>query len=359
MKKIDGQNDNQKIVPIINVSVDKSGRFLLIALPYRPDWVQKIREVPGRVWLAEQKVWSVPAGSESLQRLKDLFGRHLVLDDPCEFLRLKQELRIRKYSRQTIKNYLYHNRAFLQFCGKSLYDIKEADVRAYLEYLSVEKQAQASTLNGAISAIKFFFAQVLGSPFQLGLIRPKKDRKLPLVLAESEVKAIINAPSNIKHRALLALTYSAGLRVSEVVGLKPEHLDVERGFIRIVSGKGRKDRLTLLAKRALDLVRAYQSEYGYLEHEPKWLFPGQKPGRHLSVRSAEKVFKNACLRAGIKKDVSIHGLRHAFATHLLENGTDLRYIQSLLGHSSSKTTEIYTRVSKTKLGNIRSPLDGL
>ena len=158
---------------------------------------------------------------------------------------------------------------------------------------------------------------------------------------------ILQSLSNIKHKAILTLVYSAGLRVGEVVKLKPEDIDSDRRLI------GRKDRYTLLSDIALRILREYYKEY----KPSKWLFEGARKGRHISTRTVQAIFRQACEKAGIKKEVSLHSLRHSFATHLLENGVDLRYIQEILGHKSSKTTEIYTHVSKASIASIKSPLD--
>ena len=205
------------------------------------------------------------------------------------------------------------------------------------------KKVSTSTLNIIINALKFHYGQILKKKFIYGVKRPNKDKKLPVVLSREEVKRILGVVSNIKHRAILMLAYSAGLRVGEVVKLKPEDIDVKRGLIHIKGSKGRKDRYTLLSKHVL-------KEYWKKYRPQKWLFEGAKEGKHLSTRAAEKIFQNACKKAGITKEVSFHSLRHSFATHLLESGTDLRYIQELLGHVHSKTTEIYTHVSTKDLG---------
>lgn len=167
------------------------------------------------------------------------------------------------------------------------------------------------------------------------------------------MKRILNATSNIKHKAILMLMYSGGLRVGEVVKLKPGDIDPNRKLIHIRGSKGRKDRYTLLSNTVIDVLRKYWKRY----RPQKWLFEGAKKGVHLSTRTADKIFRNACKKAGINKGVSFHSLRHSFATHLLESGTDLRYIQELLGHAHSKTTEIYTLVSRKNLGKIISPID--
>jgi integrase/recombinase XerD len=166
---------------------------------------------------------------------------------------------------------------------------------------------------------------------------------------------MLSRSRNPKHRALLMLLYSAGLRVGEVVRLRPSDLDVERGLLRVRRGKGNKDRYTLLAKRAVDAVRIYLDAYP----TDLWLFPGTTPERHLTARSVQRVVKRAAQAAGIPKDVTTHTLRHSFATHLLEGGTNLRVIQELLGHQSARTTQIYTHVSKSTLESVRSPLDNL
>jgi integrase/recombinase XerD len=187
------------------------------------------------------------------------------------------------------------------------------------------------------------------------LPRPKKERKLPDVLSQEEVFRILEALDNQKHKAILFLVYSAGLRVGEVVRLRIQDIDSKRMLIHIIQGKGLKDRYTVLSQACLEQLRLYAKQY----HPETWLFPGPKYGSHLTERTVEKIFDNACCKAKIKKDVSVHVMRHSFATHLLEGGTDLRYIQELLGHSSSKTTEIHTHVTEKSMMKIQSPLDSM
>jgi len=174
-------------------------------------------------------------------------------------------------------------------------------------------------------------------------------------MSKEEITSILASIRNPKHTALLMLVYSAGLRVSEVAKLKPGDIDENRKLIHIRGAKGRKDRYTILSDKAVQAIRQYQNEYGL----SIWLFPGQNRSKHITTRTAQAIFANACKDAGILKDVSIHSLRHSFATHLLEAGTDIRYIQELLGHKSTKTSEIYTHVSTKNLGRIRSPLDDM
>lgn len=203
--------------------------------------------------------------------------------------------------------------------------------------------------------MKHYYGTILKKKFIYEVKRPRKDKKLPVVLSQEEVAKILTSLENVKHKAILMLVYSAGLGVGEVVTLRPEDIDDKRMLIHIRGAKGRKDRYTMLSETALNVLREYLRQY-----EPKnWLFEGARSGRYLSTRSAEKIFKHACHRANIRRDVSIHTLRHSFATHLLESGTDLRYIQEILGHQHSKTTEIYTHVSTKSIGKIKSPLDNL
>ncbi|WP_246369901.1 tyrosine-type recombinase/integrase [Saccharibacillus deserti] len=228
----------------------------------------------------------------------------------------------------------------------------EAAVQKYALDL-LEKGLSHAYVNQAISALKFYFRYVLKSPKSNGYVRPKKESKLPDVLSLGEVVRLLKSVENPKHKAILYLTYTSGLRVSEVVRLRPEDCDGERHTVKVRQGKGRKDRQTLLSEAAANVLDRYIDQ----AKPTTWLFPGQREGRHLTERSAQKVFEKALRQTGIRKEVSIHSLRHSFATHLLENGIDLRYIQELLGHQSVRTTERYTHVSRRDIGKIRSPLD--
>lgn len=207
-----------------------------------------------------------------------------------------------------------------------------------------------------MSAIKFLAENVIYRHDLTKLIeRPKKEFKLPEILSQKEVLNILKSLKNEKHRAILFITYSAGLRVGEVVKLKVADINTDRKLIHIRQGKGRKDRYTVLSDIALQVLHEYQRKYNPKE----WLFPSTMQDKHITERTVQRVFENACKTANIKKEVSVHALRHSFATHLLENGTDLRYIQELLGHKNSTTTEIYTHVSERDIRKIRSPLDSI
>jgi len=280
------------------------------------------------------------------------------VSDPGEkyFEKLKDELISRKYSQHTIDAYIHYNREFLAFSAASVNSVNDEMVKVYLRHLSETKNYSASTLNGAINALKFFYSVVLKRSIIFEKIkRPAKDKKLPVVLSPEEVMKVIESTSNLRHRVLLMAVYSAGLRVSEVVSLKVSDIDASRKIITVHSAKGRKDRNTLLSDAFIETLKIYQQ----VEKPVTWLFPGQQPKSHLAIRTAEKVFETALARSGINKTASIHSLRHSFATHLLENGIDMRFIQKLLGHANVSTTEIYTHVSRNHLSNIKSPLDGL
>ncbi|PIU67835.1 MAG: integrase [Armatimonadetes bacterium CG07_land_8_20_14_0_80_40_9] len=279
----------------------------------------------------------------------------LVGEGEGAFEDLRRELVSRKYSYKTVKSYIYYNRDLLSFTEKNRSEINDSDIKDYLLYLAEEKQSATSTLNQAINALKFYYGTMLKKKFVYEVKRPRKDKKLPVVLSKEEVAKILSSVYNIKHRALLMLVYSAGLRVGEVVKLKPEDIDSRRMLMHIKGAKGRKDRYTMLSETALKILREYWQEYKPV----KWLFQGAKADRYISIRTVQKILEHACQNAGIKKEITVHTLRHSFATHLLEGGTDLRYIQELLGHAHSKTTEIYTHVSTKSIGKIQSPLDGL
>lgn len=267
---------------------------------------------------------------------------------------MEQQVILKGFSEKTRKAYLGHANRFLRVMMKDLRNITSDDIRRYLaEQLEARKRSHAY-VSQALSSIKFLFKHVLQRNIDsMDIPRPKKEHKLPQVLSQAEVARVLSNVKNIKHRAILFLTYSAGLRVSEVVRLTFDDLHPDRKLIRIKQGKGKKDRYTLLSDTALVVLNEYITCY----NPQKWLFTGEDPETHLSERTVQVIFKNTLVKAGINRELSVHSLRHSFATHLLESGTDLRYIQELLGHKSSKTTEIYTHVSNKDLSRIQNPLD--
>jgi site-specific recombinase XerD len=222
------------------------------------------------------------------------------------------------------------------------------EIRRYLVTLIEEKEVSRPLHSQAVSALRFLFDRVLGRPHVAGDIpRPKEAKTLPTVLSRKEVTSLLTAARHPSTRALIMILYSSGLRVGEVVKLRPEDLDRDRGVVRVRGGKGRKDRYSLLSALAVKAVDRHLALKG--EEEGPWLFPGEKPGSHLSTRSVQKVVARARAKARIAKMVTPHTLRHSFATHLLEGGTELRYFQELLGHAASRTTEVYTLVCNRDL----------
>lgn len=262
---------------------------------------------------------------------------------------LNSECKIRGFSSQTIKSYSFHVSHFLDFLYKSRLNLNQEGVKSYL--LSQEKSRNTMRLKYA--AIRFFFLSVLKKPFSIKEIPiMKKEKQLPKVISKEKIKLIINSIKNLKHRLIIKFLYSSGLRLSELLSLKREDLDFDNNLICVRQGKGQKDRMTLLSPFLKeDLLKYYSTN----EFETKYVFEGRKS--KYSKKSVQKIFERAGNKIGLK--IHPHMLRHSFATHLLEQGTDLRYIQKLLGHSSSTTTEIYTHVANNDLKNIKSPLDNL
>jgi site-specific recombinase XerD len=333
--------------------------------------VAVVREVPGRRWDPSRRVWVLPRTDDGLAAV--LACPNAVFDVDDSLLPLvrttfppappgasntallrhaDEELRLQGYSPRTRKNYLGHLRRFVEHEPGPAADFSAARIRRYLLSLHA-RGTSTSYRNQAVSAIRFA-ARVLGEEVEVeGIQRPKRVRPLPDVLSPAEVRRILDAPRNPKHRLALMLVYSGGLRVGEVVRLRVADIDVERRLIHVRSSKGGKDRYTLLANAAAEALAPVLQD----ADPDDWIFPGARPGRHLTTRSVQKVFHQARQRAGITKPATVHTLRHSFATHLLDRGVSLRHIQELLGHSSPKTTQIYTHVSQGDLRRITNPLD--
>jgi integrase/recombinase XerD len=267
---------------------------------------------------------------------------------------MKMDLELKNLSPRTRSCYLTWMRSFALHFHRSPDEMGDPEIREYLHHLIREKKASQSSISQAYSALKFFYETTLKRDWnRFRIPRVQMGKKLPVVLSRQEIQAIFSAIGNLKHRALLMTIYSAGLRVSEVVHLKVSDLDSQRMTIRVQQGKGQKDRYTLLSQRTLEVLRDYWREY----RPSGWLFPGKPATEPLSVSAVQRVFAMVLVRAGIKKPASVHTLRHSFATHLLEDGTDLYHIQRLLGHTSPKTTTVYLHLSRKDLRSVRSPLD--
>jgi integrase/recombinase XerD len=271
---------------------------------------------------------------------------------PHEYL---QKLEFKRYSINTARTYISCFEKFMNaFKDQELIEITEEDIQQYLNHLANQK-VSSSQLNQTINSIKFYYELILQMPNRFYAIeRPFKERKLPKVLSKEEVFAIIDATNNIKHKCILSLLYSSGLRRQELLNLKISDIDSKRMMITIYQGKGKKDRVTILSKKVLADLRIYFKEWKPLNY----LFEGKR-GEKYSTASVASVTRKAGQKAKINQKVTPHMLRHSFATHLLENGTDLRYIQKIMGHNSSKTTEIYTHVSMKHMQDIKSPFDSL
>jgi len=317
-------------------------------LPYSEPSLKYIREFAvanGLEWIyREEKKQKVLPGNRS---------EAMTRTNPETYLAKLRELR---YSTNTIDSYTYMFRDFINYyADKELEDITEEEIVLYLQYLVIERKVSTSYQNQAINAIKFYYERVMGGRRKVYLIeRPREEQFLPEVLSQEEVTALINATDNLKHKAVLMTIYSGGLRISELINLKIKDIDSNRMQIRVEQAKGKKDRYTLLGQKTLEVLRSYVKQYKPNE----WLFEGLNHGPY-SETSIKKVLRTALDKTKITKHVTPHTLRHSFATHLLESGTDLRYIQSLLGHQSSKTTEIYTHITVKGFDQIKNPLDRL
>lgn len=333
-----------------------SGALRAWVVPYHPDIKEQLLLVfNGRARLnfsgfskpvagaaAVPKPIALPALSEGAQARIRAYKRHLSS---------------KRYSDATIKSYSEAVSLFLRYFNhKAVDEISNDDVVAFNNDYILARGFSSSYQNQFVNALKLFYAVVENRSMELELIhRPKAEKTLPNVLSKGEVKKILTVLGNLKHRSMLSLIYSCGLRRSELLHLKPTDIDSQRGIVTIRQSKGKKDRIVPLSPKILTMLRDY-----YLAYRPKvWLFEGQNSGEMYSEKSLQSVLKQALLKAKINKPVTLHWLRHSYATHLLESGTDLRYIQELLGHNSSRTTEIYTHVSTKSLQHIRSPFDDL
>lgn len=266
-------------------------------------------------------------------------------------------LESKRYSENTIRTYSNAVLVFLNHTQKCIIsDIDHHDVIHFNKTYILARKYSASYQNQVINAIKLFFETIQDKKLILEkLHRPRKEKKLPHVLSKKDVRRILESPVNIKHRAMLSMIYACGLRRSELLNIELKDIQRNRMILFIRQSKGKKDRIVPLSPKLLLLITDYWKAY----RTQRWLFEGQRKGTPYSASSLEKVLKRAVKKAGIHQAVSLHWLRHSYATHLLERGTDLRYIQELLGHSSSRTTEIYTHVSTKNIQNIQSPFDDL
>ncbi len=269
---------------------------------------------------------------------------------------MKMDLELKGYSPKTQTAYLGYMKNFVRYFGRSPAKMGEEEIREYLYHLITGKDLGDSSINSAYSALKFFYETTLCRDWNVAKIpRRKTEKRLPVVLDGSEIKQLLAVTTNLKHRAILMITYSAGLRVSETAHLKVSDVDSKRMQLLVAQGKGKKDRYALLSPVTLNLLRDYWRQY----RPTIWLFPGRLSNSPISTRTIQKVFENAKRKAGIKKPATVHTLRHSFATHLLEAGTDIYRVQKLMGHTTPKTTAIYIHLRRQDLLKVVSPLDSL
>ncbi|WP_276976481.1 site-specific tyrosine recombinase/integron integrase [Flavobacterium filum] len=335
----------------------KGEKRIIVEFEKNDELIKRIKAIEGSKWSRSLRSWHVPDTSENRIRFKLETKTQQELNDvKLEKVELfKQWLKSKRYSENTTKTYSEAIKVFLYyFKEKAIEEIKNQDIVDFNNDYILKNHFSNSYQNQVVNAIKLFLKVTLGLGLDVELIhRPKREKKLPNVLSKQEVKAILNSLTNIKHRTMLSLIYSCGLRSGELLKLKPEHVDSNRNLLIIKQSKGKKDRIAPLSHKTIEILREY-----YKSFKPKkFLFEGQQEGHAYDSRSLQQVLKQALSKAGISKPVTLHWLRHSYATHLLENGTDLRYIQEILGHSSSRTTEIYTHVSTQSIQHIISPFD--
>jgi integrase/recombinase XerD len=268
---------------------------------------------------------------------------------------LRQEMEFRNYSPRSVHTYVELMSLMQRRLETPLETITVSSFKKYLHHLITGKGVSVSTINQTISAFKLLQVDVLERDWEdFKVKRPRKEKKLPVVMSVQEVENLLSFTRNIKHRAILMLAYSSGLRKSELLDIKPSAIDSDRMQVRVVQGKGRKDRYTLLSSKALEILRVY-----YKTQRPDtYLFePQGRAGSPLSSRTLDAIIKKNAAKAGLRKDVSFHTLRHSFATHLLESGVNLRLIQQFMGHSSLRTTSVYLHLTRVNPANVHSPLD--
>jgi len=276
--------------------------------------------------------------------------------NPDYLSRMEREMKLRNFSKKTIKSYLYQARRFLVFIQKPPESVTENDVRKYIHYSFRDDGSNFSAVRQSLSALKFLFSSTLHKNLLLNIPYPKKEHRLPAVLTRDEVCNIFSLTDNPKHRLLLKMIYSCGLRVSEAANIKVTDMDLSNRTLHIRCSKGKRDRMVPIPESLCHEIRDFLEP----EHHNPYLFrsgPGRKG--HITISAVQRIVKNISRKAGIKKPVHPHTLRHSFATHLLDQGTDIRFIQAFLGHKRITTTELYTQVSTVSLKGITNPLDQL
>lgn len=350
---------------------ENNSKWIKLFIPYEMEEERgMVKNIAGRFYHKPQRLWSIPHSSENLRLLQTIFEDCFVWGeeemkrkrpsfilnaDGIAMLKLvQQKIILKAYSDSTVKSYLYELSAFIKyFEGIDLKHLTKHEIEGYVYYLISKYKIGESKQNTVINAIKFMYEQVLDQPREYyNIQRPKKASQLPNVLSEYEVRKLLNAPANLKHRAILYTIYACGLRISELMNLRISDIRSEDGYVFIKGAKGKKDRRSVLSDHLLTVLREYYTKF----RPVYWLFEGADGGKY-SARSIQVIFRRAQIKSNVNPWCTPHTLRHSFATHLLENGENLRNIQTLLGHESSKTTEIYTHVIGVSKRTLNSPLD--
>lgn len=385
----EGQSQYEFKVLVSRVFHNQKEQFK-IDFPKNEALQQVIKSLEGTTWSRTHNAWLLANSRANLQRIVEAFrGKAWVdyrqifekqeRDQPKEpepekrgkakslavlgpevfgkVLEFEKWMQSQRYSSNSIKTYSDAIKIFFRFyANKSIGEIENHDLILFNNEYILKNGFSSAFQNQIVNALKLFYRRMEHKNLIIEEIeRPRRSHKLPNILSKEEVKQILEASKNIKHRTMLSLIYACGLRRGELLYLRPVDIDSKRHLLHILNAKGKKDRVVPISDKVIEMLRDY-----YKEYRPKeWLFEGQKAGEQYSEASLQKVLKISLALSKIKKPVTLHWLRHSYATHLLESGTDLRYIQELLGHRSSKTTEIYTHVSEKSLQKIKSPFDEL
>ena len=366
-----------------SITIDVVDKKILLKVPRNEEDIKFVNTLKYSRWNNLTFRWEIPHYKDNLELLKQYFGSRLTsvtvvekekVEKPTiatpkpqkneipqeiasHITNFRKWMEHKRYSLSTIESYTEAVRIFLLFMyPKKPIEIEAGDMVLFVNDYIIKRHLSYAYQNQFVNGAKLFFREVIKSRMDVEKFeRPRAQHKLPNVLSKEEVKAIIGALVNVKHKTMLSLIYACGLRRSELLYLKFDSIDSKRGLLLIKNAKGKKDRVVPISEKIIEMLRTY-----YKMYKPKeWLFEGQFAGTQYSEQSLMSVLKQALVKTGIKKPVTLHWLRHSYATHLLESGTDLRFIQELLGHKSSRTTEIYTHVSTKSLKNIKSPFDNL
>jgi integrase/recombinase XerD len=372
----------------LSKAVHRDQEVILIRFPKIFELNELAKTITGAIWSFTLNCFYVPNNPQSMKNIfaafrgkiwvnaKEIFGETDIIEDlkiaaaeteilsheishenAIQILTLKNMMKSRRYSESTIKTYIASIEKFFRFYhDKKAEDITNEDLTRFNNEYILANRYSATMQNQVVNALKLFYQITEKRRIHIEDIeRPKRAKRLPNVLSKEEVTGILKAPVNIKHKAMLSLIYSCGLRRRELLNLLPTDVDSDRNLLIIRNAKGKKDRVVPLSDKIIEMLRSY-----YKAYKPSyWLFEGQQKRERYTESSLQEVFKLSLKKAGIHKPATLHWLRHSYATHLLENGTDLRYIQEILGHKSSKTTEIYTHVTNKSIQKIKSPFDDL